>query len=93
MLIIDSCLHFCYMFTIGFSLDDHKIYSSHRRRMNPAEIAELLLSLQRGEFKICKGLRQKEYLNSIAKDVILLYITYCYVKFVSCTQNSQIASY
>jgi hypothetical protein len=63
------------MFTIGFSLDDHKIYSSHRRRMNPAEIAELLLSLQRGEFKICKGIRQNEYLNSIAKDVILLYIT------------------
>jgi hypothetical protein len=40
------------MFTIGFSLDDHKIYSSHRRWMNPAEIAELLLSLQRGEFKV-----------------------------------------
>jgi hypothetical protein len=63
------------MFTIGFSLDDHKMYSSHRRRMNPAEIAELFLSLQRWEFKICKGLRQNEYLNSIAKDVILLYVT------------------
>jgi hypothetical protein len=65
------------MFTIGFSLDDHKMYSSHRRWMNPAEIVELLLSLQRGKFKICKGLRQNEYLNSIGigKDVILLYIT------------------
>jgi hypothetical protein len=37
--------------------------------MNSAEIAELLLSLHNGEFKICKGLRQNEYLNSIAKDV------------------------
>jgi hypothetical protein len=69
------------MFTIGFSLDDHKIYSSHRRWMNPAEIVELLLSLQRGEIQdldtVCKGLRQNEYLNSIGigKDVILLYIT------------------
>jgi hypothetical protein len=66
------------MFTIGFSLDDHKIYPSHRRWINPAEIVELTLSLQRGKFKICKGLRQNEYINSIigiGKDVILLYIT------------------
>jgi hypothetical protein len=42
------------MFTIGFSLDDHKIYSSHRRRMNPPEIAELLLSLQRGNSRYAK---------------------------------------
>ncbi|CAB3994687.1 Transposable element P transposase [Paramuricea clavata] len=69
VLIIDSCLHFSLHVYNWLLPDDHKMYSSRRRRMNSAEIAELLLSLHNGEFKICKGLRQNEYLNSIAKDV------------------------
>ncbi len=46
------------------------VYSSCRRRINSAEVSELLTSLQNGKYKICEGLRQNDYLNSIAKDPV-----------------------
>ena len=70
MLIIDSCLHFSLHVYNWLLPDHHKIYLSRRRRINSAEVAELLLAIHNGEFKICEGLRQNEYLTSIAKDPI-----------------------
>ena len=70
VLIIDSCLHFSLLVYNWLLPDHHKIYSSRRRRINSAEVTELLLAIHNGEFKICEGLRQNEYLTSIAKDPI-----------------------
>ena len=70
VLIIDSCLHFSLHVYNWLLPDHHKIYSNRRRRINSAEIAELLLAIHNGEFKICEGLRQYEYLTSIAKEPI-----------------------
>ena len=70
VLIIDSCLHFSLHVYNWLLPDHHSIYLSRRRRINSAEIAELLLALHNGEFKICEGLRQNEYLTSIAKDPV-----------------------
>ena len=68
--IIDSCLHFSLHVYNWLLPNHHSIHLSRRRRINPAEIAELLLALHNGEFKICEGLRQNEYLTSIAKDPV-----------------------
>lgn len=70
VLIIDSCLHFSLHVYNWLLPDENKIYSSRRRRINSTEIAECLLSLHTREFKICEGLRQNEYLNSVAKDPV-----------------------
>ena len=70
VLIIDSCLHFSLYIYNWLLPDQHNIYSSCRRRINSAEDSELLTSLQNGKYKICEGLRQNDYLNSIAKDPV-----------------------
>ena len=70
MLIIDSCLHFSLHIYNELLPAQHNIYSSCRRRINSAEVSELLTSLQNSKCKICEGLRQNDYLNSIAKDPV-----------------------
>ena len=67
-LIIDSCLHFSLHVFNWLLPDQHKIYSSCRRRINSGGILELLQCLSSNRYKICEGLRENDYLNSIAKD-------------------------
>ena len=49
---------------------EHTIYTTCGQRINSAELRELLESISSGEFKICEGLRQDEYVSSIAKDPV-----------------------
>ena len=70
VLIIDSCLHFSLHVFNWLLPDQHKIYSSYRRRINSGEILELLQCISNSEYKICEGLRENDYLNSIAKDPV-----------------------
>ena len=70
VLIIDSCLHFSLHVFNWLLPDQHKIYSSCRRRINSGGILELLQCLSNNKYKICEGLRENDYLNSIAKDPV-----------------------
>ena len=63
-LIIDSCLHFSLHVYNWLLPDQHKIYTSCRRRINSGGILELLQCLSNNEYKICEGLRENDYLNS-----------------------------
>jgi hypothetical protein len=70
VLILDLCLHFSLHVFNWLLPDQHKIYSSYRRRINSGEILELLQCISNSEYKICEGLRENDYLNSIAKDPV-----------------------
>ena len=67
-LIIDSCLHFSLHVFNWLLPDQHKIYSSCRRRINSGGFLELLQCLSSNKYKICERLQENDYLNSIAKD-------------------------
>ena len=67
---VDSTLHFSLHVFNWLLPIQHTIYTTCGQRINSAEISELLLSLSSREFKICEGLRQDEYLSSIAKDTV-----------------------
>ena len=69
-MIIHSCLHFSLHVFNWLLPDQHKIYSSCTRRINSGGILDLLQCLSNNEYKICEGLRENDYLNSIAKDSI-----------------------
>ena len=66
-LIIHSCLHFSSHVFNWLLPDQHKIYSSS---INSGGILDLLQCLSNNEYKICEGLRENDYLNSIAKDSV-----------------------
>ena len=55
ILIIDSCLHFSLHVFNWLLPDQHKIYSSCRRRINSGRILELLQCLSNNKYKICEG--------------------------------------
>ena len=67
---VDSTLHFSVHVFNWLLPIQHTIYTTCGQRINSAELSELLLSLSSGEFKICEGLRQDEYVSSIAKDPV-----------------------
>ena len=58
VLIRDSCLHFSLHVFNWLLPDQHKIYSSYRRRINSGGILELLQCLSNNKYKICEGLRE-----------------------------------
>ena len=67
---VDSTLHFSLHVFNWLLPNQHTIYTTCGQRINSAELSELLLSLSSGEFKICEGLSQDEYVSSIAKDPV-----------------------
>ena len=67
---VDSSLHFSLHVFNWLLPEQHTIYTTCGQRINSAELSELLLSISNGEFKICEGLLQDEYISSIAKDAV-----------------------
>ena len=67
---VDSSLHFSLHVFNWLLPEQHTIYTTCGQRINSAELSELLLSISGEEFKICEGLRQDEYISSIAKDPV-----------------------
>ena len=66
---VDSCLQFSLHVFNWLLPDEHNIYMTHRCHINSHGVSELLFSIFT-DFKICEGLRQDEYFNSIAKDPV-----------------------
>ena len=48
--------------------DTHHLYITRRRRMDSGTVAEFLEDIIDGNYVICEGLRQDEYVQSVAKD-------------------------
>ena len=66
---VDQCLQFSLHIFNWLLVEDHSIYTAHRRRITSAGVGELSQSLENYDFLICKGLQQHtEYLTTIAKD-------------------------
>ena len=67
---VDSSLHFSLHVFNWLLPEQHTIYTTCGQRITSAELSQLLRSISGGEFKICEGLCQDEYIRSIAKDPV-----------------------
>ena len=70
VVIVDSCLHFSLHVFNWLLPDQHEIYSSRRRRITSSELPGLLHCLKKEQYELCNGLKQNEFLNSIAEDSV-----------------------
>ena len=67
---VDSSLHFSLHVFNWLLPEQHTIYMTCGQRITSAKLSQLLRSIYVGEFKICEGLCQDEYIRSIAKDPV-----------------------
>ena len=65
---VDSGLQFSLHVYNWLLPDIHPLYTTHQRRMDSARVVDFLEAIRDGKYVICKGLRQDEHVQSIAKD-------------------------